>query len=200
MEIRRLIGNEYLDKCYEIYQQKTKVSGTQTTPSKDKFLDHLENHFVENDFRYILGCFENNELISWIALTFINSKTRGQYWGITTLHTIRLHNVFSFSNPEIGLLIKEAFELAEQKGYFVYYYSIAEKVEKVYERQWRKNPWGFNGRYEFSIEATIPPMTQPADELYWRLLGKELKPDTVLIKKRILNKIEQQKLKDKYGY
>ena len=76
--------------------------------------------------------------------------------------------------------------MAEEKGYFQYFYSIAERLERVYERQWKKNPWGFNGRYDLVTLDVVPANTKPEFELYWRLMGQELKPDNIVIKARKL--------------
>ena len=133
-----------------------------------------------------IGYFEDDKLISWVSIGFYESKMRGKFWVITDLFTTMFGERFSFSRPEIGLLFKQAFEIAEEKGYFQYFYCIAERLERVYERQWKKNPWGFNGKYELITLDIVPANTQPEYELYWRLMGKELKPDNIAIKARKL--------------
>jgi hypothetical protein len=81
-------------------------------------------------------------------------------------------------------VLKQAFEITEERGYFQYFYCVPERLERVYERQWKKNPWGFNGVYELTTLAVVPANTKPEFELYWRLMGQELKSDNIVIKSR----------------
>jgi hypothetical protein len=133
-----------------------------------------------------IGCFEDDRLVSWVSIGFYESRMRGKFWAITGLFTTVFEERFSFSRPEFGLLFKRAFEIAEEKGYFQYFYCVAERLERVYERQWKKNPWGFNGRYDLITLDIVPANTKPEFELYWGLMGKELKPDNIVIKARKL--------------
>jgi hypothetical protein len=56
----------------------------------------------------------------------------------------------------------------------------------VYESQYRKNKYITTGRYDCIQLDIIPANTVPTVDLYWKLLGKEIKPDDVIIKKRVL--------------
>jgi hypothetical protein len=56
----------------------------------------------------------------------------------------------------------------------------------VYERQIQKTQYIPIGRYEYIELATIPANTKPEKILYWKLMGEQMKPDTIIIKKRVL--------------
>jgi hypothetical protein len=116
----------------------------------------------------------------------MENKARGRFWVITTLYTTRFTTYFSFNQEEIGLLIKEAFHLAESKKYYEYYYSVSERIATVYESQYRKNKYVQTGRYDLVELDRVPANTQPTTDLYWKLMGQELKPDAIIIKKRVL--------------
>jgi len=87
-----------------------------------------------------------------------------------------------------------AFDIAEGRGYYQYFYSIAERLERVYERQWKKNSYAIQGKYDLTTLAVVPANTKPEFELYWRLMGQELKPDNISIKAR---KLKGHNLPDK---
>jgi hypothetical protein len=180
IEIRDL-DSGHADECLGIALSNKKISGIRAMSR-----EHYESVLVESPNMNHLGYFEDDKLISWVSIGFYESKMRGKFWVITGLFTTVFGERFSFSRPEIGLLFKRAFEIAEGKGYFQYFYCIAERLERVYERQWKKNPWGFNGRYDLITLDIVPANTQPEYELYWRLMGKEVKPDNVAIKARKL--------------
>jgi len=177
----RYVTEEYDELCDSIVLAQKKISGTKPI-SHEKYLEIKKS---ASDLIKI-GYFENNKLISWIIVAFRESKMRGKFWVIAGLFTTNFEERFSFARPEFGLIFKRAFEIAEEKGYFQYFYCVSEKIERVYERQWKKNPWGFNGRYDLITLDIVPANTQPKYELYWKLMGQELKPDNMVIKARIL--------------
>ena len=92
-----------------------------------------KNHFIVNYY------FEDGKLISWITIGFYESKMRGKFWVISNFFSSVYTSYFNFNRPEFGMLFKAAFEVAEGRGYYQYFYSIAERLERVYERQWKKN-------------------------------------------------------------
>jgi hypothetical protein len=177
----RILGPEYSDECVRIALSNKKMGGTLSV-SAEQYRQLLK----DSDNLIRIGYFENDKLVSWVSIGFYESKMRGKFWAITELFTTVFKDRFSFSRPEFGLLFKQAFEMAEEKGYFQYFYCIAERLERVYERQWKKNPWGFNGRYDLITLDVVPANTKPKFELYWRLMGQELKPDNIVIKARKL--------------
>ncbi len=185
-KVKRLLGEEYLEKCFEISKIKPKVGGTKP-PDSEGFKEGYSLYFTDNDERYALGCFEGNELVSWMAIGFVDIPDYNyHFWAISALYTTRFVQLFSFNNPEIGLLIKEAFAIAESKEYYEYYYSVSSRISKVYETQIQKTKYIPIGRYTYKEVAIVEANTQPANILYWRLMGQELKPDDIIIKKRIL--------------
>jgi len=177
----QILGPEYTDECVRIALSNKKVGGTRPVST-----EKCRQLMKDSDNLISIGYFENNNLVSWVSIGFYESKMRGKFWAITGLFTTVFKERFSFSRPEFGLLFKYAFEMAEEKGYFQYFYCIAERLERVYERQWKKNPWGFNGRYDLITLDVVPANTKPQYELYWRLMGQELKPDNIVIKARKL--------------
>ena len=164
---------------------KNKVGGS-TPLSPDRFIARYTSYFENNEDRYALGSFQDGKLISWVSIGFYESKMRGKFWVITELFTSVPGERFSFSRPEFGLLLKQAFEITEERGYFQYFYCVPERLERVYERQWKKNSYAIQGKYELTTLDVVPANTKPEFELYWRLMGKETKPDNIIIKKRVL--------------
>jgi hypothetical protein len=177
----RVLSTEYTDECVKIALSNKKIGGTRPVSA-----EQVWQTLAESDNMMHIGYFENDKLISWVGIGFYENKMRGKFWVITGLYTTVFKERFSFSRPEFGLLFKRAFEIAEEKEYFQYFYCVAERLERVYERQWKKNPWGFNGRYELVTLDVVPANTKPEYELYWRLMGKQLKPDNIVIKARKL--------------
>lgn len=174
-----------LTRAMEIARLKNRNGGTKVL-SDDKFEEIHKKYFESNGVNFALGYFDNNELISWVGFGLHQNNSRGKFWYISFLYTSVFHNHFSFNNPEIGLLIKSSFSVAESLEYYEYYYTINKKFETLYDRQWRKNKFVPTGRYDLEIIGEVPANTQPTVDLYWQLIGKEIKPDTMVVKKRIL--------------
>lgn len=181
IDIREL-DSSYAEECIKIALANKKIGGTKPVSAEQcqKMLSNNASNIIR------IGYFEDEKLISWLSMGFYESKMRGKFWAITGLFTTVFGERFSFSRPEFGMIFKRAFEIAEENGYLQYFYCIAERLERVYERQWKKNPWGFNGRYDLTTLDIVPANTQPEYELYWRLMGQELKPDNIVIKARKL--------------
>jgi hypothetical protein len=184
VEILEITGNyEYEELCKQIIFSRKKISGT-TPISVERYQVHREEAKSNNSV--VIGYFEDGKLLSWITIGFYESKMRGKFWVISNFFSSVYSSYFSFSRPEFGMLFKRAFEIAEGRGYYQYFYSISERLERVYERQWRKNPYAIQGKYELTTLAVVPANTKPEFELYWRLMGQELKPDNIVIKSRKL--------------
>jgi hypothetical protein len=185
MKVERLLGEEHFKECLEISRLRSRVSGTKPLP-EEVLIELYKKYFEENENYYAFGCIEDGKIISWIGIVLMENKARGRFWVITTLYTTRFTTYFSFNQEEIGLLIKEAFHLAESKKYYEYYYSVSERIATVYESQYRKNKYVQTGRYDLVELDRVPANTQPTTDLYWKLMGQELKPDAIIIKKRVL--------------
>jgi hypothetical protein len=185
VEIREITNSfEYEKECEAIVLSRKKISGTKPV-SAERYIE-LREEAKSNNSSVALGYFEDGKLISWLSIGFHESKMRGKFWVISTFFSTVFKERFSFSRPEFGLLFKAAFETAESRGYYQYFYCVAERLERVYERQWRKNPWAVLGKYELTTLDTVPANTKPEFELYWRLMGQELKPNNMVIKARKL--------------
>ena len=184
IEVREITGqHEYEEICKQIVLSRKRIGGT--TPISLERYTALKKE-TENNNSVVIGYFEDDKLISWITIGFYESNMRGKFWVISNFFSSVYTSYFSFNKPEFGMLFKKAFDIAESKGYNQYFYSIAERLEKVYERQWRKNPYAIQGKYELTTLAVVPANTKPEFELYWRLMGQELKPDNIVIKSRKL--------------
>jgi len=183
-EVREITNiSEYGKEREAIVLSRKKISGT-TPISVERYIE-LKEEAKSNDY-VIIGYFEDDKLISWITIGFYESKMRGKFWVISSFFSAVNTSYFNFNRPEFGMLFKEAFEVAEGRGYYQYFYSIAERLERVYERQWKKNSYAIQGKYDLTTIAVVPANTKPEFELYWRLMGQELKPDNISIKKRVL--------------
>jgi hypothetical protein len=182
--IRRL-SKQDLDDCVKMVGIKPRTAGT-VNLTKEKFIDSLSHYFDSSDNHVSLGYFKDTELICFICLGFFESKMRGKFWVISALYTKEFKPYFNFKDPDMGSLLKYSFEFAEQKGYYEFYYSIAERIMNAYERQWQRNSFMATGRYDRVILDRVPPNTVPNYELYWKLMGESIKPDCIIIKKRVL--------------
>lgn len=190
--VREITGNqEYEERRKQIVLSRKKISGT-TPISPERYQTLQEESKSKDDV--IIGYFEDDELISWITIGFYESKMRGKFWVISNFFSSGYTSYFNFNRPEFGMLFKAAFEVAEGRGYYQYFYSIAERLERVYERQWKKNSYAIQGKYDLTTLAVVPANTKPEFELYWRLMGQELKPDNIAIKAR---KLKGHNLPDK---
>jgi hypothetical protein len=191
-EVREITGNyDYEEICDQVFFSRKKISGT--TPMSIERYENLRKEAKSNN-SVVIGYFEDNKLISWITIGFYENKMRGKFWVISSFFSSVYTSYFNFNRPEFGMLFKAAFEVAEERGYHQYFYSIAERLERVYERQWRKNSYAIQGKYDLTTLAVVPANTKPEFELYWRLMGQELKPDNIVIKSR---KLKSQFLTDK---
>ena len=190
--VREITGNqEYEERRKQIVLSRKKISGT-TPISPDRYQTLQEESKSKDDV--IIGYFDDDKLISWISIGFHESKMRGKFWIISNFFSSVYTSYFNFNRPEFGMLFKAAFEVAEGRGYYQYFYSIAERLERVYERQWKKNSYAIQGKYDLTTLAVVPANTKPEFELYWRLMGQELKPDNIAIKAR---KLKGHNLPDK---
>ncbi len=184
-EVREITNSfEYEKDCEAIVLSRKKISGTKPI-SAERYLE-LREEAKSNNSSVAIGYFEDSKLISWLSISFHESKMRGKFWVISTFFSSVYSFYFSFNRPEFGLLFKKAFEIAEGRGYYQYFYSISQRLERVYERQWKKNSYAIQGKYELTTLAVVPANTKPEFELYWRLMGQELKPDAIVIKSRKL--------------
>jgi hypothetical protein len=184
IEVRDITGNyEYEEICDQVFFSRKKISGT--TPMSIEQYQILREQSKSND-AVTIGYFEDSKLVSWITIGFYESKMRGKFWVISNFFSSVYTSYFNFNRPEFGMLFKAAFEVAEERGYHQYFYSIAERLERVYERQWKKNSYAIQGKYDLTTLAIVPANTKPEFELYWRLMGQELKPDNIVIKSRKL--------------
>jgi hypothetical protein len=185
IEVREITNSfEYEKECEAIVLSRKKISGTKPV-SAERYLE-LREEAKTNDSSVAIGYFEDGKLISWLSIGFHESKMRGKFWVISTFFSSTYTSYFSFNRPEFGLLFKAAFDIAEGRGYYQYFYSISKRLERVYERQWKKNSYAIQGKYELTTLAVVPANTKPEFELYWRLMGQELKPDDIVIKSRKL--------------
>ena len=181
--IRQLTIEDY-PRALEIAKLRPRIGGTVTVDNLD---DIIRNYFVNDENKVALGYFENDILISWIAIGLRENIARGKFWYISYLFNSKIENYYTFNKPENGLLLVEAFNLAESRGYYEYYYIISKRIEHVYDRQWGKNGYLPTGRYETITLDTIPANTWCSVDLYWQLMGNQTKPDDMIVKKRILN-------------
>jgi len=185
IEVREITNSvEYEKECETIVLSRKRISGTKPI-SAERYLE-LREEAKSNDSLVTLGYFEDGKLISWLIIVFHENKMRGKFWVISTFFSSVYTSYFTFNRPEFGILFKAAFEIAEGRGYYQYFYSIAERLERVYERQWKKNSYAIQGKYDLTTLAVVPANTKPEFELYWRLMGQELKPDSIVIKSRKL--------------
>jgi hypothetical protein len=182
IEVREITGHqEYEELCKQIVLSRKKIGGTTPISPEQYALLKVES---QSNNTATIGYFDDDKLISWITIGFYESKMRGKFWVISNFFSSVYTSYFNFNRPEFGLLFRAAFDIAEGRGYYQYFYSISQRLERVYERQWKKNSYAIQGKYELTTLAVVPANTKPEFELYWRLMGKETKPDNIVIKSR----------------
>lgn len=182
----RLLTQTDYEAAIAIASLRSKHSGT--TASLVPLLELMGKFPLGEDPKTkFIGYFDGDELISWMALRY-GTLGEEKVWVILDLFTSRFRNYFSWSHPELGKLVAWAFQEAEDNGYFAYLYSVATRLERVYEMQWRKNPWlPPQGRYEKEVLARVPANT--LHELAWlNRLANLPKPDDISVLKRTLKK------------
>lgn len=178
----KFLTQDDLPACIEMAALKNRTAGTVPLTSEG-FISAYEKYFHDSKDYRAIGYFENDILISFICLSMFENKMRGKFWVIPALYTKNFKSYFTFTDSGIGELIKKAFEYAESHEHYEYYYCTAERVMNVYERQWKRIN---SPRYEHILLDIVPPNTKPHFELYWRLMGNEVKPDPIVFKKRVL--------------
>jgi hypothetical protein len=187
MSIEKLRQEHFFD-CIKIISKKKKVAGTVPVSLTDFYTD-LEKYLIDDAQYLAFGYFEQGILRSFITIIFKETITRGRFWVITNFFSDLETNYFSFNNPYYGDLVRSVIDYAESKDYHKFYYSIAKKVDRVYETLWAKNSRSRNFNYILETVAEIPANTRPSEDLYWKLMGQTLKPDIILIKCRYKNEI-----------
>jgi hypothetical protein len=178
----RFLTMDDLPDCMKIAPLKNRTGGT-VPLTLEGFLGAFEKYFQDDEFCRVIGYFENNELVSFVCIRMFETTMRGKFWVISGLYTKNFKSYFSFNHSGIGELIKFAFDYAESRGWYEYYYCTAERVINVYERQWKRS---HSHRYEHILLDVVPPNTKPFYELHWRLMGQEVKPVPMIVKKRAL--------------
>jgi hypothetical protein len=179
----KICDETHLPQAIAMTALKDKVGGAER-PYQLSYEPILKKYVSSNSHYLMLGAFEGEELIAFICIAFwrINDPA----WFIVYMFTKVFSPTFSFKRPEIGLLIKTAFEIAEHRHYWKYYYSIAKKHEVVYDKLWQRNTFVSTGRYDLKIEVEVPAETPIERERFWRLIGSRVYEVDVVIKSRVL--------------
>jgi hypothetical protein len=131
------LGREDIDSVINIARLKSRHSGGGTT-AVAALEELFESSFSNPNKLKMVGFFENEALVSWACFKY-GELDDNKTWAIVHLFTSKFNNILSWNKPELGLLIKTGFDLAESTGHFDYIYSISTKLENVYDRQWAKN-------------------------------------------------------------
>ena len=179
----KICDMSHLQQAVEITKLKNKNGGVEANWVAD-YTYIFKKYLSKNPDHMMLGAFDGDKLISFVCLAFF--RDHDPAWFIVFMFTTKFYPVFSFNRPEIGLLIKTAFEVAEQRNYCQYYYSIAKKHEELYDRLWEKNQYVETGKYITTTELVVPPYTPVDRDRYWRLVGQRVHDVEVVIKRRIL--------------
>jgi hypothetical protein len=184
IQIKRLLGDKYFEECQQIFNLRKKHSGT-TPITQENFKNKFDKYFKKNNQFFVFGYFEDNKLTSWLSFILHETQKNDKFYVITNLFTTKFRTFFSMNNDEIGKLWKKMTKFSESKGYYNYYYCVSEKINRVYETQTKKSHH-YTNRYDMINILVIPPNTKPNSTFYWKLMGEETKPHSIIIKKRIL--------------
>ena len=117
--IRQLTLEDY-PHALLIAKLRSRIGGTSVSTNLDEAL----LKYFNNENKISLGYFENDKLISWIAIGLHENKARGRFWYISFLFNGNIGNYYRFNKPENGLLLAESFTLAESLKYYEYYYIL----------------------------------------------------------------------------
>lgn len=176
--IRQLVNNDYaeflaLTRCKHASRDGVYID------------DSTVYRLLSNDGNVTMGYFDSSTLVTAVSVRF--GELHGEKtWVIAHMFTNRFSNVFSFSRPDFGLIIKSFFEIAEEQKFYNYIYAIPAKLSSVYYRQWKSNPYlPPAGRYDISKILEISANTLPEDNWAARLIGGT-KPYDVVINSRKL--------------
>lgn len=182
--LRLLDPHDYF-VAQDIANLKDRHSGTASSP--EALMTLMEMLVHKDPKTKFIGYFEDSKLVSWMAVRF-GTLGEEKVWVILGMYTSRFHNHFSWSPPEVGQLVAWAFNEAEATEHYAYLYTIATRLERVYDRQWQKNPWiPPTGRYTKEVVARVPANT--LHELAWLNRMAHLpKPDDISVLKRALKK------------
>jgi len=170
------------DEAIKMTSLKSRHGGTAPSDQLDK---RYYYYFTTSPIALALGYYEEDKMISWATLRF-GKQDDMNIWTITSLWSNRFSNILSFDKPEMGYLMKGCFEIAEHRKYWDYFYTLASRLEHVYQRQWMKNPWVDTGRYDLETYARVPANTIPEPRFVYRLLGEQVKPTDMTVKHRSL--------------
>ena len=179
----RLLTPNDLDTARQIASLKSVHSGTAI--SEEALNTQFYLLWTQDPKTKFIGYFEDDILISFMIVRF-GTLGEDKVWVILGLFTSKFHNHFSWAHPELGQLVEWAFKEAEAHGYNSYLYSVATRLERVYERQWQKNPWlPPTGRYTKEVVARVP--ANAMHDLAWlNRLANLPRPDGITVFKRTL--------------
>lgn len=178
---------EYHDQCCEMLASSKKVSGQLVGPNNnhERMLKHFSRYLTDNERYHVMGYFEGSQLVAYMVQGFYTNKDIGRFWLAILLVSNIKTNYFTFAEPYMKQMFTRAFEIAESRECYQYFYSVSDKISRVYETQWYKNnPNGYDGVYDLIDAAVIPPNTKPTYKLYWKLMGEKTRSYTVHIKMR----------------
>ena len=184
VEVRLLDHNDF-NQCLAMSFIQPRFGGTDS-PTNTEFVERFAKYFFKNDSYMGIGYFENNILISWIAIGMFDTRDLGVFWIISGLYTSYIKTFFTFERPDIISLLQKGFEIVESMGHTTYYYTIAERAARVYERQWIKNKVIPIGKYKLETICVVEPNEKPRVPIYWKLMGETKQPTKMIIKKRTL--------------
>jgi len=190
----KILGLDYFYDAIEMVNIKEKAGGM-SKPNIDEISTIFLKYFLGKETTIALGYFDDNDtnekpkLVAWVSLSFIhklNIKFTNT-WNISGLFTSKFENIFSFNRPEIGELIKTAFEIAEHRHCWTYYYTIASKHQVLYDKLWKKNNFLPTGRYKTEIEKIVCTDDYAIKEYYRPIIGNREYKEEFVIKRRTLN-------------
>lgn len=179
------LNYKHYDQCMKMLDLKNKIAGTTPSLNIESQKEKLKKFFDSDNQYCSFGIIENGEVTSWMTIFFEENKTRGKFWGISTFFTNKFSNYFTFKFN--GPLLRTVIDFAESKEYWQFYYSLSERINNAYSLQWSKSNLERRSNYTLKDLAIIPAFTKPESELYWRLMGEEIKPDNIIIKYRAYN-------------
>jgi hypothetical protein len=179
----RLLERSDIGEAMALAARHARHSGTEPV-SLVEIEDLLSEINTDTKNRFF-GYFDGRDMLSWACLRF--GELHGEKtWSISCLFVRHTREHFSWEPPELGLIVKQGFDYAEAHGYYAYVYSIATRLERVYERKWRTNPWlPPRDRYTKDVIARIPA-GEKAPQNWMTRMARLPKPDEMSILRRTL--------------
>jgi hypothetical protein len=173
-----------LDSIMDIVREKTKITGIDINKYDLLYFKNEISRFLEpypnKDLGRVIGYFENNELISFLAQQFTE---RGPMWYMTMLGTKSSHR-WNYRLNGLEHCWAYAMARAENAGIYKIVYALPTSWARTQRRTLKTSDvWQ---KYDLYYDCIIPAGSMPVWPEHKNVFGSIVKEHDVLIKTAIL--------------